>query len=129
LAAQPQELPQASLCRFRIQGAAALRAQEPSNDQAIKHLRRWSLNYREAYGLYACNGILFNHESSIHGESFVTRKITHTLARIKLGLQEHLYLGNLSALRDWGHAKNYVETQWLILQQGQPEDFEKYWGI
>jgi GDPmannose 4,6-dehydratase len=82
-----------------------------------------TVNYREAYGIYACNGILFNHESPIRGETFVTRKITRALARIKLGLQDCLYLGNLDALRDWGHAKDYVEMQWLMLQQEQPEDF------
>ncbi len=82
-----------------------------------------TVNYREAYGLYACNGILFNHESPRRGETFVTRKITRALARIKLGLQECLYLGNLNALRDWGHAKDYVEMQWLMLQQDAPEDF------
>lgn len=82
-----------------------------------------TVNYREAYGLYACNGILFNHESPIRGETFVTRKITRALARIKLGLQERLYLGNLDALRDWGHARDYVEAQWLMLQQPEPEDF------
>jgi GDPmannose 4,6-dehydratase len=82
-----------------------------------------TVNYREAYGIYACNGILFNHESPIRGETFVTRKITRALARIYLGLQECLYLGNLNALRDWGHARDYVEMQWLMLQQEQPEDF------
>lgn len=82
-----------------------------------------TVNYREAYGIYACNGILFNHESPIRGETFVTRKITRALARIKLGLQDCLYLGNLDALRDWGHAKDYVEMQWLMLQQEKPEDF------
>jgi len=82
-----------------------------------------TVNYREAYGLYACNGILFNHESSIRGETFVTRKITRALARIKLGLQDCLYLGNLSARRDWGHAKDFVEAMWLILQQPAPDDF------
>jgi GDPmannose 4,6-dehydratase len=82
-----------------------------------------SVNYREAYGMYACNGILFNHESPRRGETFVTRKITRALARIKLGLQECLYLGNMNALRDWGHAKDYVEMQWLMLQQETPEDF------
>jgi len=81
------------------------------------------VNYREAYGMYACNGILFNHESPRRGETFVTRKITRALARIKLGLQDCLYLGNLDAKRDWGHAKDYVEMQWLMLQQDQPEDF------
>ncbi len=81
------------------------------------------VNYREAYGMYACNGILFNHESPVRGETFVTRKITRALARIKLGLQDCLYLGNLDAKRDWGHAKDYVEVQWLMLQQEQAEDF------
>jgi len=81
------------------------------------------VNYREAYNLYACNGILFNHESPVRGETFVTRKITRALARIKLGLQECLYLGNLDAKRDWGHARDYVEMQWLMLQQDEPEDF------
>ncbi|QDT63415.1 GDP-mannose 4,6-dehydratase [Calycomorphotria hydatis] len=82
-----------------------------------------TINYREAYGIYACNGILFNHESPIRGEAFVTRKITRALARIKLGLQDCLYLGNLNAKRDWGHAADYVEMQWLMLQQDEPEDF------
>lgn len=82
-----------------------------------------TVNYREAYGMYACNGILFNHESPRRGETFVTRKITRALARIKLGLQECLYLGNMNALRDWGHAKDYVEMQWLMLQQETPDDF------
>ncbi|MFS0758512.1 GDP-mannose 4,6-dehydratase [Noviherbaspirillum sp. 1P10PC] len=82
-----------------------------------------TVNYREAYGMYACNGILFNHESPLRGETFVTRKITRALARIKLGLQACLYLGNLDALRDWGHAKDYVEMQWLMLQQAQADDF------
>jgi GDPmannose 4,6-dehydratase len=81
------------------------------------------VNYREAYGIYACNGILFNHESPIRGETFVTRKITRALARIKLGLQERVYLGNLDAKRDWGHAKDYVRMQWLMLQQDEPDDF------
>jgi GDPmannose 4,6-dehydratase len=81
------------------------------------------VNYREAYGIYACNGILFNHESPVRGETFVTRKITRALARIKLGLQDCLYLGNMDAMRDWGHAKDYVEMQWLMLQQDKPEDF------
>jgi len=88
-----------------------------------------TVNYREAYGLYACNGILFNHESPIRGETFVTRKITRALARIKLGLQECLYLGNLSALRDWGHARDYVEMQWLMLQQPAPEDYVIATGV
>ncbi len=87
------------------------------------------VNYREAYGIYACNGILFNHESPVRGETFVTRKITRALARIKLGLQDCLYLGNLDAKRDWGHAKDYVEMQWLMLQQEQPEDYVIATGV
>ena len=87
------------------------------------------VNYREAYGLYACNGILFNHESPIRGETFVTRKITRAMARIALGLQDCLYLGNLGALRDWGHARDYVQMQWLMLQQEQPEDFVIATGV
>jgi len=91
---------------------------------AAKIYAYWiTVNYREAYGIYACNGILFNHESPIRGETFVTRKITRALARIKLGLQENLYLGNLNAKRDWGHARDYVEVQWLMLQQNEPQDF------
>ncbi|MCK5226952.1 MAG: GDP-mannose 4,6-dehydratase, partial [Desulfobulbaceae bacterium] len=91
---------------------------------AAKLYSYWiTVNYREAYGMYACNGILFNHESPIRGETFVTRKITRGLARIKLGLQDCLYLGNLNAKRDWGHARDYVEMQWLMLQQDEPEDF------
>lgn len=82
-----------------------------------------TVNYREAYGMYACNGIMFNHESPVRGEIFVTRKITRALARIDLGLQDQLYLGNLDAKRDWGHARDYVEMQWLMLQQEVPEDF------
>jgi len=82
-----------------------------------------TINYREAYGIYACNGILFNHESPVRGETFVTRKITRGLARIKVGLQDCLYLGNLDAKRDWGHARDFVEAQWLMLQQEKPEDF------
>ncbi len=82
-----------------------------------------TVNYREAYGIYACNGILFNHESPVRGETFVTRKITRALARIKLGLQDCLFLGNMNALRDWGHARDYVEMQWLMLQQENPEDY------
>ena len=82
-----------------------------------------TVNYREAYNIFACNGILFNHESPVRGETFVTRKISRALARIKLGLQKTLYLGNLDAKRDWGHAKDYVEAQWLMLQQAKPEDF------
>ncbi|WP_427307689.1 GDP-mannose 4,6-dehydratase [Cupriavidus sp. H39] len=91
---------------------------------AAKLYAYWiTVNYREAYGMYACNGILFNHESPVRGETFVTRKITRAIARIALGLQETLYLGNLSALRDWGHARDYVEMQWLMLQQPAAEDF------
>jgi GDPmannose 4,6-dehydratase len=82
-----------------------------------------TVNYREAYGIYACNGILFNHESPVRGETFVTRKITRGLSRIKAGLQELLYMGNLDSLRDWGHARDYAEMQWLMLQQEEPEDF------
>ena len=91
---------------------------------AAKLYAYWiTVNYREAYNIYACNGILFNHESPVRGETFVTRKITRALTRIKLGLQKTLYLGNLDAMRDWGHAKDYVEVQWLMLQQKTPEDF------
>jgi GDPmannose 4,6-dehydratase len=91
---------------------------------AAKLYAYWvSINYREAYGIYACNGILFNHESPVRGETFVTRKITRALSRISLNLQSTLYLGNLNAKRDWGHAKDYVEMQWLMLQQDKPEDF------
>jgi GDPmannose 4,6-dehydratase len=97
---------------------------------AAKLYAYWiTVNYREAYGIYACNGILFNHESPIRGETFVTRKITRALARIKLGLQDCLYLGNLDAKRDWGHAKDYVEMQWRMLQQQEPEDFVIATGI
>lgn len=88
-----------------------------------------TVNYREAYGIYACNGILFNHESPLRGETFVTRKITRAVARMALGLQDCLYLGNLSALRDWGHARDYVEMQWLMLQQDHPEDFVIATGV
>ena len=87
------------------------------------------VNYREAYGIYACNGILFNHESPLRGETFVTRKITRAIARIALGLQDTLHLGNLSALRDWGHARDYVQMQWLMLQQQQAEDFVIATGV
>ena len=91
---------------------------------AAKLYAYWiTINYREAYGIFACNGILFNHESPVRGETFVTRKITRALSRISLGLQETLYLGNLNAKRDWGHAKDYVEMQWLMLQQEEPDDF------
>lgn len=97
----------------------------PRSPYAVAKLyAHWiTVNYREAYGLYACNGILFNHESPMRGETFVTRKITRALARIRLGLQACLYLGNLDARRDWGHARDYVEMQWLMLQQAVPEDF------
>jgi GDPmannose 4,6-dehydratase len=97
----------------------------PRSPYAVAKLYAYwiTVNYRESYGMYACNGILFNHESPTRGETFVTRKITRALARIKLGLQECLYLGNMNALRDWGHAKDYVEMQWLMLQQESPEDF------
>ncbi len=88
-----------------------------------------TVNYREAYGMYACNGILFNHESPVRGENFVTRKITRALARIKLGKQDCLYLGNLDARRDWGHARDYVEVMWLMLQQDKPEDFVVATGV
>ena len=97
----------------------------PRSPYAVAKLYAYwiTVNYREAYGIYACNGILFNHESPIRGETFVTRKITRALSRIKLGLQDRLYLGNLDALRDWGHARDYVEMQWLMLQQDNAEDF------
>lgn len=97
----------------------------PRSPYAVAKLYAYwiTVNYREAYGIYACNGILFNHESPIRGETFVTRKITRALARIKLGLQDCLFLGNMEAKRDWGHAKDYVEMQWLMLQQEWPEDF------
>jgi len=103
----------------------------PRSPYAVAKLYAYwiTVNYREAYGMYACNGILFNHESPIRGETFVTRKITRALARIKLGLQECLYLGNLDAKRDWGHAKDYVEMQWLMLQQEAPEDFVIATGV
>lgn len=97
----------------------------PRSPYAVAKLYAYwiTVNYREAYGIYACNGILFNHESPIRGETFVSRKITRALARIKLGLQDCLYLGNLEAQRDWGHARDYVEMQWLMLQQDVPEDY------
>ena len=103
----------------------------PRSPYAVAKLyAHWiTVNYREAYGIYACNGILFNHESPVRGETFVTRKITRALARIKLELQDCLYLGNLDAKRDWGHAKDYVEMQWLMLQQEAPEDFVIATGI
>ncbi|MDP2073010.1 GDP-mannose 4,6-dehydratase [Hydrogenophaga sp.] len=97
----------------------------PRSPYAVAKLYAYwiTVNYREAYGMFACNGILFNHESPVRGENFVTRKITRALARIKLGLQKQMYLGNLDAKRDWGHARDYVEAQWLMLQQDEPEDF------
>ncbi len=97
----------------------------PRSPYAVAKLYAYwiTINYREAYNMFACNGILFNHESPLRGETFVTRKITRALARIKLGLQERLYLGNMNALRDWGHARDYIEMQWLMLQQDKPEDF------
>ncbi len=97
----------------------------PRSPYAVaKQYAYWiTVNYREAYGIYACNGILFNHESPLRGETFVTRKITRALSRILVGLQDCLYLGNMNALRDWGHAQDYVEMQWLMLQQDEPEDF------
>lgn len=103
----------------------------PRSPYAVAKLYAYwiTVNYREAYGMFACNGILFNHESPVRGENFVTRKITRALARIKLGLQDRLYLGNLDAKRDWGHAKDYVEMQWLMLQQDQPEDFVIATGV
>jgi len=103
----------------------------PRSPYAVAKLYAYwiTVNYREAYGIYACNGILFNHESPIRGETFVTRKITRAFARIKLDLQEKLFLGNLSAKRDWGHAKDYVEMQWLMLQQDNPEDFVIATGV
>ena len=103
----------------------------PRSPYAVAKLYAYwiTVNYREAYGIYACNGILFNHESPIRGETFVTRKITRALARIVLGLQDCLYLGNMSALRDWGHAKDYVEMQWLMLQQDVAEDFVIATGV
>ncbi|MEW6037083.1 MAG: GDP-mannose 4,6-dehydratase [Pseudomonadota bacterium] len=103
----------------------------PRSPYAVAKLYAYwiTVNYREAYGIYACNGILFNHESPVRGETFVTRKITRAIARIALGLQDCLYLGNLSALRDWGHARDYVEMQWLMLQQAQPDDFVIATGV
>jgi GDPmannose 4,6-dehydratase len=103
----------------------------PRSPYAVAKLYAYwiTVNYREAYGIYACNGILFNHESPLRGETFVTRKITRAIARIKLGLQDCLYLGNLDAKRDWGHARDYVEMQWLMLQQSQAEDFVIATGV
>ena len=103
----------------------------PRSPYAVAKLYAYwiTVNYREAYGMYACNGILFNHESPLRGETFVTRKITRALARIKLGLQDCLYLGNLDARRDWGHARDYIEMQWLMLQQDTAEDFVIATGV
>lgn len=103
----------------------------PRSPYAVAKLYAYwiTVNYREAYGLYACNGILFNHESPIRGENFVTRKITRALTRIKLGIQDCLYIGNLDAKRDWGHARDYIEMQWLMLQQDTPEDFVISTGV
>jgi GDPmannose 4,6-dehydratase len=103
----------------------------PRSPYAVAKLYAYwiTVNYREAYGMYACNGILFNHESPVRGETFVTRKITRALARIKLGLQDCLYLGNLDARRDWGHARDYVEMQWLMLQQDEPDDYVIATGV
>jgi GDPmannose 4,6-dehydratase len=111
---QVQEVPQRETTPFY-----------PRSPYAVAKLYAYwiTINYREAYGLFACNGILFNHESPVRGELFVTRKITRGLARIKLGMQDQLYLGNLSAKRDWGHARDFVEAQWLMLQQEEPRDF------
>ena len=103
----------------------------PRSPYAVAKLYAYwiTVNYREAYGMYACNGILFNHESPNRGETFVTRKITRALARIKLGIQDCLYLGNLDAKRDWGHAKDYIEMQWLMLQQDIPDDYVIATGV
>ncbi|WP_413578495.1 GDP-mannose 4,6-dehydratase [Bdellovibrio sp. HCB290] len=103
----------------------------PRSPYAVAKLYAYwiTINYRESYGIYACNGILFNHESPLRGETFVTRKITRALARIKLGTQDCLYLGNMDAKRDWGHAKDYVEMQWMMLQQEDPEDFVIATGV
>ena len=103
----------------------------PRSPYAVAKLYAYwiTVNYREAYGIYACNGVLFNHESPLRGETFVTRKITRAISRIALGLQDCLYLGNMSALRDWGHARDYIEMQWLMLQQDQAEDFVIATGV
>ena len=103
----------------------------PRSPYAVAKLYAYwiTVNYREAYGIYACNGILFNHESPIRGETFVTRKVTRAMARIKIGFQDTLYIGNLDARRDWGHARDYVEMQWLMLQQAEPEDYVIATGI
>ncbi|WP_028584649.1 GDP-mannose 4,6-dehydratase [Desulfogranum mediterraneum] len=117
---QVQEVPQTEKTPFY-----------PRSPYAVAKLYSYwiTVNYREAYNIYCCNGILFNHESPIRGETFVTRKITRALARIKLGLQEKMYLGNLSAKRDWGHARDYVRMQWLMLQQEQPDDYVIATGV
>lgn len=117
---QVQEIPQRETTPFY-----------PRSPYAVAKLYAYwiTVNYREAYGMYACNGILFNHESPVRGETFVTRKITRALARIKLGLQDRLYLGNMDARRDWGHARDYVEMQWLMLQQDKAEDFVIATGV
>ncbi|NDG05256.1 MAG: GDP-mannose 4,6-dehydratase, partial [Alphaproteobacteria bacterium] len=103
----------------------------PRSPYAVAKLYAYwiTVNYREAYGMYACNGVLFNHESPLRGETFVTRKITRAISRIYLGLQDCLYMGNLNAKRDWGHARDYIEMQWLMLQQKQPEDFVIATGV
>lgn len=117
---QVQEIPQTETTPFYPRSPYA----------AAKLYAYWiTVNYRESYGMYACNGILFNHESPVRGETFVTRKITRAMARIFLGLQDTLYLGNMDALRDWGHAKDYVEMQWLMLQQDTPDDFVIATGV
>jgi GDPmannose 4,6-dehydratase len=115
-----QEIPQSETTPFY-----------PRSPYAVAKLYAYwiTVNYRESYGMYACNGILFNHESPNRGETFVTRKITRALARIKLGLQDCLYLGNMNAKRDWGHAKDYVRMQWMMLQQEEPEDFVIATGV
>ena len=117
---QVQEIPQKETTPFY-----------PRSPYAVAKLYAYwiTVNYREAYGIYACNGILFNHESPVRGETFVTRKITRALARIKLGLQDCLYLGNMDSLRDWGHAKDYVRMQWLMLQQDKADDFVIATGV
>ena len=109
-----QEIPQSETTPFY-----------PRSPYAVSKIYAYwiTVNYREAYGIFACNGILFNHESPLRGETFVTRKITRALARIKLGLQKNLFLGNLNSKRDWGHAKDYVEAQWMMLQQNKPTDY------
>src|ERR1700739_207654 len=103
----------------------------PRSPYAVAKLYAYwiTVNYREAYGIYACNGILFNHESPLRGETFVTRKVTRALARIKTGLQDRLYLGNLSAMRDWGHARDYVDMQWMMLQQQKATDYVIATGV